>query len=54
MIKPQGWNGPARELVGSHEDETVYCVVCGNVFVWAEGRDCPTCKLASEMGLGEE
>jgi predicted ATP-dependent serine protease len=36
-------NGPPRELSGSHESETVYCVDCGNVFVWAEGRDCPAC-----------
>lgn len=41
-----GFNGPARELDGSHDDETVYCVQCGTVFVRAQGRDCPACTLA--------
>lgn len=45
----ENFNGPGRELPGSHEEETVYCVQCGNVFVRAKGRDCPTCTLAEMM-----
>ena len=47
------FNGPARELesdehmiVENGESELVYCVQCGNTFVWARNRDCPTCTLA--------
>lgn len=47
------FNGPARELesdehmiVENGESELVYCVSCGNTFVWAQNRDCPTCTLA--------
>jgi len=37
-------NGPSRELLsGDLEEETVYCVDCGNIYVWARGRDCPAC-----------
>jgi len=51
-------NGPAREFSPPHkfEDETVYCVDCGNVFVWAKGRVCPAChawEVAEEGGPGE-
>ena len=42
-------NGPGRELSGSHEDETVYCVDCGNVFVFQKGRDCPTCYVDERL-----
>lgn len=50
----ESFNGPGRELNGSHDDETVYCVDCGNVFVWARGRDCPTCTLREMMEDADE
>lgn len=47
------FNGPQRELDDDEhliavesESEIVYCEDCGTVFVWAEERDCPSCKLA--------
>jgi len=49
------FNGPARELRGgpgpdgSLDDDTVYCVSCGNTFVYRRGRDCPTCTLAEKL-----
>ena len=49
------FNGPARELRGgpgpdgSLDDDTVYCVSCGNTFVYRKGRDCPTCTLAEKL-----
>lgn len=38
-------NGPARETEVDLPEGVVYCVDCGNVFVWANGRDCPTCHV---------
>ena len=43
------WNGPGRELNGGHEDDEVYCVQCGTTFVYADGRDCPSCTLKEEL-----
>jgi len=53
------FNGPPRELRmgpgqdGDIDDDKVYCVACGNIFVWADGRDCPTCTLAEELGIDD-
>lgn len=43
------WNGPPRELHGPHHDDTVYCVQCGSVYVWADGRSCPACTLNERL-----
>lgn len=44
------FNGPNRELHGPDlQEETVYCVACGTVFVWASGRSCPSCHLAEKL-----
>lgn len=42
-------NGPGRELPKGADmaDETVYCVDCGNVYVWDMERDCPACHVAN-------
>jgi len=50
------FNGPPRELVdhraapgvpGDLEEERVYCVQCGTIYVSAPPkRDCPACTLA--------
>lgn len=50
-MRKSDFNGPSRELpAGSdHLDESVYCVNCGNIFVWAEGRDYPTCTVAKML-----
>jgi hypothetical protein len=50
-------NGPSRELRGDFRDEMVYCVDCGNIYVWDKGRKCPACHLAArldKMEVGEE
>ena len=59
MQKIGNWNGPTRELGGNEHleelhDDVVYCVVCGNIFVFARGRDCPTCTIANKLGLGDD
>lgn len=38
-------NGPGRETNVDLPDKLVYCVDCGNVFVWQRHRDCPTCYV---------
>jgi len=50
MRKPD-FNGPACELPRGthHSDEEVYCVNCGNVYVYVKGRDCPTCTIAEML-----
>lgn len=64
MQNPKNWNGPPRELTAyddqgnqisddDMDEESVYCVTCGNIFIHHRRRDCPTCKLADELGLGE-
>jgi len=44
-------NGPGRELSArkSIDDEKVYCVDCGNVFIWASGRHCPACHVDEKL-----
>ncbi len=51
------WNGDGyRELHGdsSHLDESVYCTVCGTIFVRARHRDCPSCTNRSSIEDLEE
>lgn len=50
------WNGYARELPSGTKctDEAVYCVQCGNIFVRATNRSCPTCTLNDNIELLEE
>lgn len=47
------FNGPPRALSGSYDGKEVYCVQCGNIYVWADDRDCPTCTIAEELGIRE-
>lgn len=42
------FNGPPKEVDVDLPDGVVYCVACGNVFIWASGRECPTCAIADE------
>lgn len=51
MKKPVGWNGPAVELQADEDflERASYCVMCGTIFVWAEGRDCPGCTNAAAL-----
>jgi len=42
-------NGPAREKDVDLPDHVVYCVDCGNIFVFHPKRDCPTCHLAERL-----
>ncbi len=43
--KLKNWNGPPREFSssGRYKEEMCYCVKCGNIYVWTNGRNCPTC-----------
>lgn len=54
-MRKEPFNGPQKELArrNNHLDESVYCVVCGNIFVPARGRDCPTCKVAQMLKESE-
>ncbi|GAA0539544.1 hypothetical protein ABNG02_15785 [Halorubrum ejinorense] len=54
MRKPD-FNGSSKELPSEsdHLDESVYCVNCGNIFVWAPDRDCPTCTVAKMLDEAE-
>lgn len=58
MREKPDFNGPSRELsehraapgvAGNLDDEQVYCVNCGTIFVRANGRDCPSCTNAAAI-----
>lgn len=54
-MRKSDFNGSSRELRGGgHLDESVYCVNCGAIFVWDEGRDCPACTLAAMIEALQE
>jgi hypothetical protein len=43
-------NGPSYEPRDVDlPDELVYCVDCGSVYVWRQGRDCPACHLYEKI-----
>lgn len=51
------FNGPARELRGGgdHREESVYCTMCGTIFVpHAPRRSCPACTLADRLDALED
>jgi len=45
------FNGPQREFSKNQEvdEEKVYCVECGTIFVRARNRDCPICTLVEKI-----
>lgn len=46
------FNGPAREADVDLPDGVVYCVDCGNVFIYGgHERDCPTCAIADALDV---
>lgn len=56
-----GFNGPSKELGPDEaliskngESAIVYCEQCGTVFVYAVGRDCPSCRIAEYLGVPDK
>lgn len=43
-------NGPNYEPTDLDlPDKVVYCVLCGNIYVWTKGRKCPSCHVNEKL-----